>query len=86
MATKGRETNKQTANYRDYTIFGNEYRIKLTKQRYKPTAWQYQVYWNTGTGWEMVDHGIHGTRDQAATGAGIAIAEDIDRREGCGEE
>ena len=84
MATKARETNKQTANYRDYMVYGNDYRVELIKQTSSNT-WQYRVYWNTGEGWEMVDHGIHGTRDQAATVAGIAIAEDIDRREGFGE-
>ena len=72
-------TIKQSANYRRYTVSG--YNVELIKRPGNPTYWQFKV-WETYSDISdrLVESGWVGSRDEAATVAGLAIADHRDQQ------
>ena len=67
-------TMKQSANYRRYTVSG--YNVELIKRPGNPTYWQFRVWASD----RLVESGWLGSRDEAATVAGLAIADHRDQQ------
>ena len=70
---RAQDLQKQSPSYRLYDVGG--YRVELLKRPGRPVYWQFRVYCSDSGEWQFIESGWLGSRDEAASVAGMVIAD-----------